>query len=270
MYDRAIEKAIFRFADAVIANTDTLAEMWRDRHPIWAEKISVLWNGYDPQDSIEAAPLPARTARVLAHVGNIYQGRTPEPVLASIERLIRSGRVDAARLRIQLIGFLDPNSIAQDRPPFKTLADCKCLEFTGESLPQGQAREFMRGADYLLLIDVNGVAEGLQVPAKIFDYIRVGRPILALTSSGSPVERILARSGIAYACITPCMRPERVDETVLHFLNRSSAPACPTSYFLETFDAERQTRALARRLDKLFAQTDSFRIASPRPRREDL
>lgn len=104
--DRVLETLIFRHADAVIANTDAVAELWRSRHPKWDRKISVIWNGFDPEEDIHPAPIPARSYRVLTHVGNLYSERDPGIVLSAMDRLAARGLIDAAKLRIRLVGYL--------------------------------------------------------------------------------------------------------------------------------------------------------------------
>ena len=105
----------------------------------------------------------------------------------------------------------------------------------------------MQTADYLLLLDINDRALGLQVPAKLFEYIQIGRPILAFTGRHSPVERILEQSGIPHACIHPDDPTQAVDERVLKVLCMSKRPVQPSQWFKEMFDGcEAETRVLYR------------------------
>ncbi len=80
-YDAIVEQSFFRCADRLIANTDTVARAWCNRYPKWVEKISVLWNSYDPLDGVELDEAPRNSHRVLAHVGSMYGGRHPGQLL---------------------------------------------------------------------------------------------------------------------------------------------------------------------------------------------
>lgn len=91
VYDRAVERLLFANADALIANTDTVADLWRKRYPRWRGKMHALMNGFDPEDLVQAFPLPSLPHAVIGHVGAIYGGRRPDVFLGSIDRLIRSG-----------------------------------------------------------------------------------------------------------------------------------------------------------------------------------
>lgn len=251
--DTAVERLIFRSADALIANTDCLANMWRRRHPRWADKITVLWNGYDPEDVTHARPIASNRRRVLAHIGNIYHERTPDLLLASLDRLISHGALSPDDIIIDLVGLLEERSVAVDRPPFKTLVERGCLAYTGHSIPRPDARRRMAEADYLLLLDVNGAGASLQVPAKLFEYVWVGRPILAVTTAGSPVERILAECGIPHSCIYSSMAADEMDRRVLAFLRQAPSTTPPSRRFIESFDGAAQTAALAGRFNEALA-----------------
>ena len=84
-----------------------------------------------------------------------------------------------------------------------------------------------------------------QVPAKLFEYVRIGRPILAVTTLGSPAERLLQRSGIPYCSIYPDDRVEDIDQKILHFLSVPTEPVVANEWFWKEFDAVPQTQRLA-------------------------
>ncbi|HPQ16288.1 MAG TPA: hypothetical protein PLP04_13730, partial [Bryobacteraceae bacterium] len=117
--------------------------------------------------------------------------------------------------------------------------------------PFAQAARLMAETDYLLLIDFTTGAPGLQVPSKLYTYIRIGRPVLAITTRNSPVERILGRSGIPHACIYPDSPAEEIDCRVLDFLSLPTDPVSASDWFWENFDCTVQTRTLASILDRL-------------------
>lgn len=53
----------------------------------------------------------------------------------------------------------------------------------------------MRDADVLLLCGVSGEVPESQVPGKVFEYLAMGRPILALSKPGGAIEGVLRRAG---------------------------------------------------------------------------
>ena len=184
----------------------------------------------------------------MAHTGSIYSGRHPGPLLESMERLIRNGKLDPKGFLLQLIGPIAWELIP-DRELLTRLMDMGCVDATGAVLPHAQARQAMCEADYLLLLDVIISGGGQQLPSKVFEYIPIGRPILAITSRNSPADRLLAGSGVPYACIYRDSTAEQADRAVLEVLSRPSDPAPPSEWFLANFDAVHRTRALASLID---------------------
>jgi glycosyltransferase involved in cell wall biosynthesis len=242
--DRILERLFFRYADALIANTDPVAELWRARYPQWRGKVHVLWNGFDPEDETGSRPLPARPYRVLAHVGSMYGDRHPNLVLSSVARLIQQGLLSPESLRIQLTGPVAPR--AQPDPRLaESLRKCACLEINAELVPRAEAGRLIAEADELLLLDVLNAKAGLQVPGKLFEYVRIGRPILASTTEDSPVERILKASGVPYTCIYENLSEMEIDRRVLAFLNLPVQPVSPSPWFYETCSAGEQARKLS-------------------------
>src|SRR5438874_7361697 len=58
-----------------------------------------------------------------------------------------------------------------------------------------QALELMRGSDIQILVGFQGAGAELQVPAKLFEYLGVGQPVLALAPRQSAIAEMLKLSG---------------------------------------------------------------------------
>ena len=111
-YDSSLELLIFGAADAVIANTDAICDLWRKRYPQWADKFTVIWNGFDPRDELKPLPTAGGRRRIISHVGHIYGPRVPAALLASLERLIQHGLLDPTTVRLQLLGRMEDQTWA--------------------------------------------------------------------------------------------------------------------------------------------------------------
>ena len=236
--DESLEKLFFQYADMVIANTDSVAELWRTRYPQWRGKIETLWNGFDPEDGIQALPLPPRPYRVYRHVGAIYGDRFPDLLLNSLPRLINSRRIDNAAIRVEMIGSCDrPETLAANRPSW--------FRCDGVEVDKSEADRLAAESDGLILLDVTKSKAALQLPGKIFDYLRIGRPILACTVSGSPADRLLSQSGIPYVCLYPQDSTDEIDRKVLNYLGLPPESTAPSGWFQSNFNAVAQAGKLA-------------------------
>jgi glycosyltransferase involved in cell wall biosynthesis len=252
--DGFAEKIIFRHADAVIMVTDVMANEAKARYPQWAHKVHLLWNGFDPAEDLLSSALPSRPYRVLMHVGSLYGMRHPMPVLKSMRRLIESGRLQPGRLRLQLIGHIAVQVLNENRDAMSYLEQHQSLTHIS-AVPRSEALRFMGESDSLLLLDNHEDQDGYAVPSKLYEYIRVGRPILALTRRDSPVDRILRQSGVPYCSIyTDDAEPE-IDAKLIRFIELPSSATPPNDWFMSNFDGRRQTGALAALLNSLVERT---------------
>ena len=100
----------------------------------------------------------------------------------------------------------------------------------------------MEEADALLLVQPQS---DVQVPGKLFEYICIGRPVLALVPRASAVEAILAKSGIPNVCLYADDAPEAADQKLLEFLRLPNTPTPASEWFRTNFNAEEQTKQLA-------------------------
>jgi hypothetical protein len=250
-YAARIEPAIFRNADCIIANTDAAAEMWRSRYPHARQKIHTIWNGYDPQEVLSLPPLPRRGFRCLTHTGDMYGVRQPVVLLRSLTRLFTAGVLDPREIRVRLVGPVQESLAFLDMPEFRRLRETGVLECDGCLVPRSEALRAMGESDYLLLLDLWLFNRNVQVPSKLFDYVRFGRPVLAFTTPDSPAERILRDSQIRYECVFSHDSDGEVDRKIAAFLKEPSSYAAPSPWFGEAFNGRTQAQALSRIIDEL-------------------
>jgi len=256
-YDMMLERLIIKNADAVVANTQPLADIWRQRYPQWRNKFTTIWNGYDPEDGLESGPLPQRDCRTLMHIGSLYAARHPGKVLLSLQRLIGRSALDPSTLHVRFVGPMEDVAVPLDSDHYRPLRECGCVEYDGITVAPEKAMRCMVDADFLLLLDINEHNSGLQVPAKLFDYIRTGRPILAVTTERSAVEHILSKSGVPYQCVYNTASDDETDRRIQQFLETAHELAAPNAWFLNQFNGIAQSRTLASLVTGLPAWSES-------------
>jgi len=246
-YDTIVERLFFRFADRLIANTDTVAEAWRARYPKLSDKISVLWNSFDPREECSIKPRPERKHRLLAHIGSLYGDRHPAQLLATLERLA----IQPSKVRVKLVGPIEPNLLQRLQSLFDRASQKALLEYDNHLVDRAEALKETGEADYLLLLDLNAKNASFQLPSKLLDYVRFGKPVLGYTPKNSPSERILADSGLTFVAVDPTEDAKSQDAKVAAFLDLGIEPQIASSQFVEKFSAETQARIVAGLLDDL-------------------
>jgi hypothetical protein len=237
---RAFEEEVFQRADLLSANTDNVAKMWAGRYPQHQEKMVVTWGGYDPEEPVPKGT-PAPGSPVLAHVGMVYRGRTPVALLQALAAMNAAGGVSQQDLILRFVGTTDLSGVEQEAASLKAAG---MLELRG-AVPRQEAMDAAASVHYSLLLDITPGYQTLQVPAKLFDQIRLGRPILAVTSQGSPSQRILARSGIPHQCVAPDATSAAYEAAIHGLLQQEPKSSEPTEEFMEKFSARGLAGSLA-------------------------
>ena len=237
---RWLELAVARKADALIANTDAAMTGLQQRFPAVTEKIHTIWNGFDPEERILPLQVSSSNCQVLTHTGELYAGRSATPILKSIDRLIAAGRLLSRSIRVRLIG----TAAAEALPDQEFLRRARAegwLDLITERIPRHEALQIAQSSDSLLLLQPQSAT---QVPGKLFEYLQIGRPILAFIQRNSSAERLLERSGVPYRCVSPGDTPESIDETIASFFDLPSMAVEASPWFEEQFNVEHQTQQL--------------------------
>jgi len=107
-------------------------------------------------------------------------------------------------------------------------------------------------SDGLLLIQPNST---MQVPGKLFEYLQIGRSVLACIVRNSPVEGILRYSAIAHQCAYSDAAPGELDEAVEAFFALSSQSTSPSPWLEEQFNGEKQVDKVHELIQSLHAAT---------------
>jgi len=242
---RLVEQVVIASADQVIVNTDAIQSALRARYPKHAPKVHLIWNGFDPEEKLNPSPIPDRPRRVFRHIGELYEGRDISPLLLSIDRLIGTRRLDPASFQLHLVGPVRTGCL----PPEQFVSQAEAqgwLKLTATQLPRTEAQQLMQSSDGLLLVQPHSA---VQVPGKLFEYIQIGRPILAFVPPNSATERILSRSNILFRCAYSSSSTREFDERVLSFFDLPSESRPPSAWFDAEFNAESHAEALARLID---------------------
>lgn len=207
-----IEAEAVANARSCVFTTPGAARMYRQRYPSAAARIVVIENGYD-EESFAALPMPhvsvptaKREARplVLLHSGIVYESeRDPTQLFVALGRLRDSGRLSTHDVRIRFRAAVHDQmltSLASSHGVLDFLEICPAI-------PYRDALAEMLAVDALLVLQASNCNE--QIPAKIYEYLRAGRPILALTDPLGDTAGVLLRAGS-----TSLARLDSADEIV--------------------------------------------------------
>jgi glycosyltransferase involved in cell wall biosynthesis len=187
-----LERLTVRRADALLFTTEALHQEVVAHHGPWlAEKCHVVRNGCDPDELVGLCAATGDGRFTLAHVGTLYGGRDPLPLLRAIAAAIRAGSIRRDRFRLRLVGAvaLAGRDLAST---CRELGLTDVVELVAR-VSRRESLEVMCAADALLLVQPG---HPLSVPGKLYEYFAARKPILAL-AEGETADLIRAtRSGI--------------------------------------------------------------------------
>ncbi|GJI93491.1 hypothetical protein RugamoR57_02090 [Duganella caerulea] len=191
-----IERQTIRRAAAVVCTTPGALLSLGQRHPLADDRqLALIPNGYD--EAVFAAadstdrPTSSRPFTLL-HSGVIYPSeRDPGPLFAALDKLLSEHRIgpDNFRLLLRASAHDDHLRMLIQRHPGLE----KIIELA-PALPYQQAVAEMFAADGLLLLQAANCNS--QIPAKLYEYLRARRPLLALTDAAGDTAATLRAAGI--------------------------------------------------------------------------
>ena len=262
---RELEQQTVARADATIVTAPSAVSLYRERFP-WCSpsRITLIENGYDDETFRRAgsalgqgagrpaaAPERARPLRIL-HSGIIYPSeRDPTELFAALAGLKRRGIISSRDLQIVLRASGSEHEY-RARLEQLDIADVVRLE---PPIPYLHALEEMLTADGLLILQAANC--NAQVPAKLYEYLRAQRPILALTDRSGDTGQTLERLGTGL--IAPLDSAAAIEAALVKFLEdvRSGAWPAAEPAALARLSREAQAGQLAERLEAAVAASDN-------------
>lgn len=190
-----IEQRVMHSAALCVFTTQRAAQTYAARYPQAAARCVVIENGYDESAFEGVTPerggLPPDTL-LLLHSGLIYpQDRNPSAFFQALQAMLEAGELRRDRVRVRFRAPHHANEVVE----FARRCGVEDLIEVAPPIPYRQAIAEMMGADVLLLFQ--GSHFNAQVPAKVYEYLRAQRQLLAAVDPEGDTARLLS----AYRCV---------------------------------------------------------------------
>ena len=248
--ERQLEGGVVRGADQVIAATSLSAEFLRQTYG--AKHIQVITNGFDQADLGEVVPPPLAGPLRIVHAGSFshsHPQRSPAALFAALKSLIEAEPVWCRRLRLVLVGPLS----AAERQAAEPFVDVGMVELTGP-VSRGKALALLGTGHALLLVDHPRPWPATNVPGKFYEYLAMGRPIVALCGPGM-VAGLIEELGAGLHL--PADNPPRIRAGLVALWKRFEAGDLQNGQVgadaLAPFERRRLTGQLAACFDRVLA-----------------
>ena len=192
-----IEYQTLRHCERATFTAPGALQLYAERYPdIPKSRLTIIENGYDESSFAGVEQLPGNVRAgngplVLLHSGTVYPSeRDPRAFFGALSELKKNGGVKPGELKVvlratgcddYLRGLIDSYGID----------GIVSLE---PGLPYRAALAEMLAADGLLVLQAASC--NYQVPAKLYEYLRARRPIIALTDPAGDTAAVLRNAGI--------------------------------------------------------------------------
>jgi len=253
---RWIERQTVRQASFCVFTAWATREMYLKRYPdLNPARCLLIPNGYDEKDFhglSESPGILTRTNRPirLLHSGLLYpEERDPRPFFKSVARLKNEGQENAKSLQIHL------RAPGSEDYYSAILQELKIEDMVSllPSLPYKQSLQECLEADGLLVFQAASCDH--QIPAKVYEYLRLRRPVFALTAETGDTAGLLKETG--GATIVDLMDEQAIRSAFPRFLRavRDRQHPLPSTRKVQQYDRQLQAAEMAGHLDELITQS---------------
>ncbi|MGH8233163.1 MAG: glycosyltransferase [Rhodanobacteraceae bacterium] len=243
------ERRILSRAAYSVFTTPGAMRSYAERYPKTYDegRLKLIPNGFDDDDfaALEAnKACPSRRPLHLVHGGVLYpSGRNPVPFFNALARLKDSGRLSAQEVRVTLRASGSERQYGTELHRLG-LDDMVSL---APSVSYHAALAEQAQANALLLFQ--GSQFDQQIPAKVYEYLRIGRPIFALVGERGDTAALLRKTGGAHL-VTSDSVPE-IERNLMEFVHNVRSGQAPESdpKVAACYSRQSGARSLARLLD---------------------
>ncbi len=205
----ALERRCLRQARAVVAATPAFRDNLLAGFPFLdPDRVHAISNGYDSTDFEDDLPAPSGDRLRLTYAGTVYHLTSPRGFLEAVRRVHQREPDLAKRLDVKFIGRVVPG----EQKAFDG------LEALGVSrhdyVPHGELMAHLTSSHVVMVIqgDVPGTEH--IYPGKLFELMKVGRPVLALSREGALTELVRRHR------LGDCFGPMDVDAIATYIIDR--------------------------------------------------
>ena len=245
---RDIEQAAMQEAACCVFTTPGAARVYRERYPGAKARIEIIENGYD-EESFADLPAPAVDLTgplVLLHSGIVYPSeRDPTALMCGLALLRSRHGITPGQLRVRFRAAVHDDLL-------RGLAKAQGVDDFIDIAPAIAYREAlaeMTSVGALLVLQASNCNE--QVPAKLYEYLRAGRPLVGFTDPAGDTAAVMRHAGVPY--MAPLDDAAAIAAQLWRLVceSRQGLAAVPQAAVVAAASRQARTQALAALLDAL-------------------
>jgi hypothetical protein len=196
--------------------------------------LTIIQNGYDEEDfqGVKPAELPEFS---IVHTGQMR--RAPNALWGALSHALRLRPELRGRVHVWQVGFVDPRANEG-----LNAAPGGVVIHRVPPVPQREAIAYMLGADLLLLEEFQSI-----MPSKTPQYLRAGRPILAVLDQGGVIREVLET--VPQAFLVQPHEAARAGDMIAEIAGRARGPSVEPGAAVTAYSRREIARRFAAVLD---------------------
>lgn len=179
VWQEKLEEVLVKTSDAVVTIGDE-AQEYVEKYGVDKSKFFSIKNGYDEDDFQNIHIQNEKNSKfTLCHNGTIYIGRDPSILLKIINRLIDKGAIDKEKIQ----WIFNGNMEERYKVPLNKEDKYNIIKYNGY-ITHEKSIEISINSDVLVLFGEHGEGAKVIYTGKVFEYLRMKKPILCFSSEG--------------------------------------------------------------------------------------
>lgn len=192
-YERKLEEEVFKYSDKIITISKSMKDIFTRLYPSYYNKIELIYNGFDEDDFKNYSLKITKNLNFnniepslkIAYTGTIYGLRNPLNFFKALSIIVKEEKYKN-NIEVHFIGH---RSYYIQKGIKKYKLD-KIIKIK-EKIPHNLLFSEISRYDALLLLIGSGKNAKRIITSKVFEYLRLYKPILALGPEDSEVSTIL-------------------------------------------------------------------------------
>jgi hypothetical protein len=239
---RLLEKKVLNSADRILVTSYHTAQEFQQKTT--SEKVYTIYNGVDYVFRPKTQE-PDKSYFELVYTGLLNEERNYQVLWQAISEYNKNASAGKKLIKVKMVGSFSENLAEQ----IKSVLGTQNFEAIS-AVPYHQALQLIEQADGLLLMNGRDKKSRAIVPAKTFEYLASGNPIMYFGFKNGEVAGLLAESS-ANVLIDYSADKEEIIRALNFLVSQPISAKAATQKGKEQFSRRHQTHKLSQLLDRL-------------------
>lgn len=182
-----VQDLVLKHASGVVVTNDFFKAALLASHSFLSgNKVHVVHNGFDSNDFPVSQVRQRPEKFIISYIGTFYLQRTPEIFFAALREFISELQLSSNDVEVRLVGDTN-NAVGQSVASMIQKNGLESVVTLIGKVAYSRALELMCSSSVLLLLAPN---QPYQIPAKTYEYMATGRPVLVLAEDGATASLV--------------------------------------------------------------------------------